>query len=190
MVLAKLRAVAFVKDKNNAFVLERRELFFVGGLAAFAALLVALAVFVERQSQLLDGGDDDFISVVVRQQAAHQTGGVGVFFNAVFLKAVELFTGLAVEVFAVDHKEAFFNVGVVFEQRRGFERGKRFATARGVPDVAVARVIANAVHDGLDGIHLIGPHHEQLLLTGYQHHVAADGLTQGAFGQELLGKVV
>ena len=151
---------------------------------------VALAVFVECQAQFLDGGDDDLVGIVVRQQTAHQTGGVGVFFDAVFLESVELFTGLAVQVFAVHHKEACLNVGVVFKQRGRFERGKRFTAARGVPDVAVARVVVNAVHDGLDGVHLIGTHHEQLLLARHQDHVAADGFAQRAFGQELLGEVI
>jgi len=40
----------------------------------------------------------------------------------------------------------------------------------------------NAIDNGLNGINLIGPHHHQLLLTGYQHHVAADHLRQGTFG--------
>ena len=59
-----------------------------------------------------------------------------------------------------------------------------------MPDVAVTAVLVNALDDVLDGIHLIGPHHQQLLLAGHQHHVAADGLAQGAFGKELVGKFV
>ena len=106
------------------------------------------------------------------------------------MKAVEFFAGLAVQVFAVHHKEAFLHIGVVLEQRGGFEGRERFAAARGVPDVAVAAVLVNAVHDGLDGIDLVGPHHEQLLLRCHQHHVAADGLAQGALAQELVGKLV
>ncbi len=42
----------------------------------------------------------------------------------------------------------------------------------------------------LDGVDLIRPHHQQLLLAGDQHHVAADHLAQGAFGEEGLGKAV
>ena len=54
MVLTKLRAVAFVKDKNDALVLQWRELFFVGGLATVGALqnfrTVALAIAVQSQA--------------------------------------------------------------------------------------------------------------------------------------------
>ena len=59
-----------------------------------------------------------------------------------------------------------------------------------MPDVAIAAVLVDAVDDGLDGIDLVGPHHQQLLLAGHQHHVAADRLAQRALGEELLGKAV
>jgi len=48
----------------------------------------------------------------------------------------------------------------------------------------------DAVHDGLHGIDLIRPHHQQLLLAGHQHHVAADHLAQRALGEELVGEGV
>ena len=48
----------------------------------------------------------------------------------------------------------------------------------------------DALHNGLHGIDLVGAHHEQLLLTGYQHHVAADHLAEGAFDEEGLGEAV
>ena len=59
-----------------------------------------------------------------------------------------------------------------------------------MPDVAVAAVLVDAVHDGLDGVDLIRAHHHQLLLAGDQHHVAADHLAQGAFGEEGFGEAV
>ena len=59
-----------------------------------------------------------------------------------------------------------------------------------MPDVAVAAVFADALVDGLDGVNLVGAHHEHLLLGGDEHHVAADGRAEGALGQEGLGKVV
>src|SRR5690606_9833743 len=40
------------------------------------------------------------------------------------------------------------------------------------------------------GIDLVGAHNEHFLLALYQHHIAADQLTQGAFGQEVIRKVV
>ena len=53
------------KMKTMRLSRQRFELFLVGGLAVLAALLVALAVFVQRQAELLDGGDDDLVGVVL-----------------------------------------------------------------------------------------------------------------------------
>ena len=190
VVVAELRSVAFVEDEDDALAAQRRKLFLVAGPAGLLLLLVALAVLVQRQAQLLDGGDDDLVGVVVRQQTTHQRAGVGVLFDAAVLEAVEFFAGLAVQILAVHHEQAFLDVRVVLEQRGGLEGRERLAAAGGVPDVAVAAVLVNAVHDGLDGIHLVRPHHQQLLLAGDQHHVAAQGLAQRAFGEEGLGEVV
>ncbi len=132
--------------------------------------------------------DDDLVGVVVGEEATHEGGGVGVFLDAAFLEAVELLARLAVEVLAVDDEEAFVDVGVVLEQRGGLEGGERLAAAGGVPDVAVAAVLVDAVDDGLDRIDLVRAHHQQLLLAGDEHHVAADHLAERAFGQEGLGE--
>ncbi len=48
----------------------------------------------------------------------------------------------------------------------------------------------DAVHDSLDLIDLIRAHHEELLLAGDEHHVAAEGLAEGAFDEEGRGEVV
>ncbi len=114
----------------------------------------------------------------------------GIFLDAAFLKSVEFLARLPVEVLAVHDEHAFFDVGVVLEQGGGLERGERLAAAGGVPDIAVAAILVNAIHDGLDRVDLIRTHHHQLLLAGNQHHVAADHLTQGAFGKEGLRKAV
>jgi hypothetical protein len=145
---------------------------------------------IERQAELLDGGDDDLVGVVVGEQAAHQGFGVGVFLDAAFLKLVEFLPRLPVEVFAIHHEQAFVDVRVVLEQGGGFERGERLAAAGGVPDVAVAAALVDALDNRLDGIDLIRPHHHQLLLAGHQHHVAADHLAQRAFGEEGVGEAV
>ena len=97
---------------------------------------------------------------------------------------------MPVKVFAIDHKQAFVDVGVVFEQGGGFEGSERFAAARGVPDIAVVSAPVDAIDNGLNGINLIRAHHQQFLLTGDQHHIAADHLPQRAFGQKGVGKVV
>ena len=79
---------------------------------------------------------------------------------------------------------------VVLEQRGGLEGGERLAAAGGVPDVAVAAVVFDALDDVLDGIDLVRPHHQELLLAGDEHHVAADRLAERALGEEALGEVV
>ena len=51
-------------------------------------------------------------------------------------------------------------------------------------DTAV--VVINALHHELQGIDLMRPHDHELLLTGEQHHAAADGPAEVAFFQEAL----
>ena len=109
VVVAELRAVAFVEDEDHALVAQRFELVRVGRQALLLAALVALAVFVQRQAELLDGADDDLVGGVVGEQAADERAGVGVLLDAAFLEAVELLAGLAVEVLAVDDEEALFD---------------------------------------------------------------------------------
>ena len=65
VVVAKLRAMAFVKNEDDALILQRFQLFLVRGLTTPAALPVALAVFVQRQAQFLDRGHDHLVGVVV-----------------------------------------------------------------------------------------------------------------------------
>ena len=59
-----------------------------------------------------------------------------------------------------------------------------------MPDVAVAPVLVDAVHNGLHRINLVGAHHQQFLLGGHQHHVSADHLGEGTLGKELFGELV
>ena len=42
----------------------------------------------------------------------------------------------------------------------------------------------------MHGINLIWPHHHQLLFAGDEHHVATDGLAEGAFDEKGFGKAV
>ena len=94
--------------------------------------------------KLLNGGNDDLISVSVREQTADEAGGVGVFLHTAFLELVKLLAGLAVDVLAVHDEEAFLDVGIVLEQGGGLEGGERLAAAGGAPDVTVAAVVADA----------------------------------------------
>jgi len=180
VVLAELRTVAFVKDEDDAFVAQRLQ----------PLLEVALIAAIEGKTKLLNGGDNHLVGIIIGEQPLYQGFSVGVLFDAVLLKPVELLPRLPVEVFAVHHKKAFVNIRVILEQGGCLEGGERLATAGGVPDVAVAAVLVNALHDGLDGINLIGAHHHQLLLAGHQYHVSAYHFAQRAFGQKLLGKTV
>ena len=186
MVLPKLRTVAFVKDEDNTFVSQHGKQLFVGRLSTFRAMLVAFAVFIQCQAQLLDSGDDDLVGVVFRKQTTNQCGGVGVFFDATFLKLVELFSCLPVQVLAVDDEHAFVNAVVLLQQCGGLEGRQRLSAASGVPDVSVAAVVVDALHNLLHRIDLIGSHDHQLLFADDKDHVAADGLTEVAFPEESL----
>ena len=190
VVVAELRAVALVEDEDHALVAQRFELLACRWPALALALLVALAVLVEREAELLDGADDDLVGVVVGEQPADERAGVGVLLDAAFLEAVELLAGLAVEVLAVDDEEALLDGRVGLEERGGLEAGERLAAAGGVPDVAVAAVLVDALDDVLDGVDLVRPHHQQLLLAGDEDHVAADHLAERALGEERVGEVV
>ena len=121
--------MAFVEDKDDAFILQRFQQFFERGLAAFRPLLVAFAPFIQCEAEFLDRRDDDLVGVVFRKQTAHEGGSVGVFLDTAFLKAVELFPCLAVEVFAVHDEDAFVDAVILFEQRGSLEGGQRLAAA-------------------------------------------------------------
>ena len=79
VVVAELRAVALVEDEDHALVAERFEQVLVGGQALLFPALVALAVLVERQAELLDGADDDLVGGVVGKQAVGRGLAVLVF---------------------------------------------------------------------------------------------------------------
>ena len=102
VVVAKLRAVAFVEDEDDALVAQRFQAF----------LVFALVGAVEGDTQFLDGGDDDLVGVVGGQESPDQGFGVGVFLDTIGLEFVEFLAGLAVEVLAVDDEQAFLDVRV------------------------------------------------------------------------------
>ena len=106
------------------------------------------------------------------------------------MELVELFACLSVEVFAVDNKQAFFDVRVVLKQGGRLKGRERFAAAGGVPDESVAAVLMDAPDQMLHGIDLIRSHHQELLLAGNQHHVPADGRGQRTFCEKRTGELV
>ena len=115
--------MALVEDDGDALFGDGSDEFLVGLLLALLAADVALAGLVEGEAELLNGGDDDLVSIVGGEESADEGVGVGIFLHAVFLEAVELLAGLAVEVLAIDHEEAFVDVRIVLEEGGGFERG-------------------------------------------------------------------
>ena len=182
--------MAFVEDEDDAFVAQRGQHFLVGGLVVLLALFVALACFIQRQAELLNGGDDDLVGVVLGEQAAHQRSGVGVFLDAAFLELIEFLAGLAIEILAIHHEDALVNVVVFLEQGGGLEGGECLAAAGGAPDETIARVSLDALHDVFHLINLIRPHDHELLLACKQHHVAADGAAEVALLQKAIGEVI
>lgn len=72
-------------------------------------------------------------------------------------KVVDGVAGLAVQVLAVHDEEALFYAQVGLQQRGGFEARERLAATGGVPDVAVAEVLFDALDDVLDGVDLVRP---------------------------------
>ena len=68
VVIAELGTVALVEDEDDALVAKRCELF--AEIASVGA--------IQRKTEFLDGADDDFVGVVVREETAHEGGGIGV----------------------------------------------------------------------------------------------------------------
>ena len=116
MAVAELGAVALVKDNGHALIGQGGQHFLVGLLLALLATDVALAGLVQGEAELLNGGDDDLVGLVVGKKAFNEGVGVGILLDAVLLKFVEFLASLAVEVLTVDHEEAFVDIGVVLEE--------------------------------------------------------------------------
>jgi len=67
VVLTELRTVALVEDKDNALVTKGFQLLLEALPTVFPLLLVALAVFVQREAQFLDGAYDHLVCIIVRE---------------------------------------------------------------------------------------------------------------------------
>src|SRR6185312_1080084 len=190
VIVSELRAVAFVEDEYHALVAQRLEQILVRRQSSLLPARVALAGFVECEAELLDCADDDLVGGVVREQSSNERSSVGVLLDAAFLKAVEFLARLAVEILAVHHEDALVDRWICLEQRRGLEAGERLAATGGVPDVTVAKILVDALDDVLDGVDLVGPHHQQLLLAGNEDHVAADRLSKRALREKRISEAV
>lgn len=70
------------------------------------------------------------------------------------------------------------------------ERGQGLSATSCMPDIVIATILLNALHNRFNGVNLIWPHHQKLFLAGDDDHVTADHLPQGAFRQEILSKTV
>ena len=117
--IAELTAVAFIKDDDYALIKNcvRGILFDEGG-------------------QLLDGGDDDFCTIVL--QLALEDSGGGVAVGRALFKAVVLLHSLVIQILAVYHKQHLVDIIELRGKLRCFEGSQRFTAARGVPDIAAA----------------------------------------------------
>ena len=115
MIFAKLGAVALVKDNHNALIPQRGEALFIGAFALLFVLLCPFTPLIERKPEFLNRGDDHFVGVIFGEQSANQCSGVGVLFDTPRLKFVKFDPRLAVEVFAIDHKQTLFNLGVILQ---------------------------------------------------------------------------
>ena len=89
-----------------------------------------------NNSRLLDGGDDDFCTIVL--QLALEDSGGGVAVGRALFKAVVLLHSLVIQILAVYHKQHLVDRIKLGGKLRCFEGSQRFATARGVPDIASA----------------------------------------------------
>ena len=69
VIIAKLRAMTFIEDNRNAIVAQRFQALLVGLMTSFLFHPIALTVFIQRKPELLDGGHDYLIGVVVGEEA-------------------------------------------------------------------------------------------------------------------------
>ena len=183
--IAKLAAMALVKNQDN--VLLENLMSLIAG---------------DKQRQLLNRCDDDFISMrvalgvpVFQLALQHLRGGVAV--GRSFFKAVIFFHGLVVQILAVYHEQNLINIGEIGRQLRRFEGGQRFAAACCVPDVPACRqrsrllVIGrnlNAGQNTLGRRNLVRTHHQQQVF-GRKDAILRQDVQQRMAGKERAGKV-
>ena len=72
-------------------------------------------------------------------------------------------------------------------EHRGPEAREHLAAVDCVPHVTVAEVFLDALDDVLDGVDLVRPHHQELLLAGDEDYVLADHVPERALGEKRVG---
>ena len=130
-------------------------------------------------------------------QLLFEDGGGRVGGCRALLKAFILLHGLVIQILAVDHKQHFVDGWQVSRQLSGFETGKGFAAAGGVPYIAARRRCAQpsgvgAGHDALQNLfrsdNLIRPHDQQFAIH-IEHAVAGEYTEESMLGEKRLGEV-
>ena len=121
----------------------------------------------------MDCCHNDFICIVSALQATYQRCCVGVLLHAAFLELIELVTSLLIEVFAINDKDAFLDVGVELQKSGSLEAGECLTAAGGVPDETVSAIFCYRVNDALYRIYLIWAHHKNLPFCLDQHQISA-----------------
>ena len=116
MILAELRSMAFVEDKNHSLLAEVREPLLETQTLFEFILPVISVVFAECESKFLNSCHNDLVRVIFGQEALDKCSGIGIFLDAVFLESIEFLTCLAIKIFAIDYEDALANVMVGLEQ--------------------------------------------------------------------------
>ena len=160
VVVAELRAVAFVEDEDDALVRGAAR----AARGSLFSPLVALAIAARGPSFWMVH-DDDLVGLVVRQQAADQRSVLVFSSTQPSWKRLNSSRVCRSRSLRSTTKRHFSMSGLSLSRVEALKRGERLAAASGVPDVAVADVLLDAVDDVLYGVDLVGPHHQQLLLA-------------------------
>ena len=178
MHFTKLGAMAFIKNNHNLLLIDR-----------------VLGIFLDKGSQLLNGGDDDMSIVIL--QLLFELGGAGIAIGSALFKAVVFLHGLVVQILAVYDKEHLVNEGQLGRQPRRFKGGQGFAGARGMPNeatggnTAVFFIIVGNLHsvqNALGSSDLVGTHDHEDVFRG-KDAIAGDNIQQGMLGKKGLGEV-
>ena len=140
--------------------------------------------------ELLDGGDDDPLRIVIKDLLQHP--GVGGTVDSTFLELLELLHALVVEVLPVDDEEDLVELRHLLHELSCLEGRQRLAASGGVPNVTARfrnrecpgfHRTERTRDYGLCSCDLIGAHHEELLL-GVEDAVSSQDLEDRVLCQE------